>query len=707
MRVFKWLAVGGFSVLLSTTVLAQSLPVDKVILSTAGLAHIEHSVNVTGNQDLGLAVRLGHVDDILKSMVIFDAKGRLGGVTLPGRQPLAEIFRDLPFSQGDLSDPIMLLNAYQGANVTATTGSASHKGQLLRVTAETILGEGGTSQTKYRLSIMTADGLKRLWLDETQSLQFDDAAIKDEIKEALAAIRKNATADQREMTVALRGEGSRNVRLAYVIDAPLWKAAYRVVAPAAGADAKSQGLLQGWAVVENMTASDWKNIELTLVSGNPVTYRQALYTSYYATRPEIPVEVLGRVMPRVDSGVVASADKIEGEYKRQSARAENMMQKSMAPPMPAAAPMGMAFAAADMAAPMEAISMEQGAFAGGVDDVAAAVNAASSAEATTQVLFRFPDRISLDAGQSMMVPFLSATLPMERVSVYQPDTHPSHPLAAVEVKNDSDSGLPPGVLTLYEENAGLKGTAYVGDAKLPVLTAGEKRLVTYALDSKVTIDRNNSSDTQDGRISISGGVLRLAQTVKEKTTYTVKAPPKEARMVIIEHPRRGDFKLISPDPKEVEVADQYYRIRVALKAGEEKALDVVLENIVWQSYSMVDFSTGDFINYASAGDRVDAKTRKVFEELAEMRRKIDVIDQEIATLERERETIFNDQARVRENLGRLQGKSDVQQKYLTKLSDQEDRLLQLSEETSALQVKRDEALAELRARINKIEVAAE
>src|SRR5690606_36212377 len=102
----------------------------------------------------------------------------------------------------------------------------------------------------------------------------------------------------------------RDVTLAYVVDAPLWKTAYRVVLPE---DGKEKGLLQGWAVVENMTANDWNSVDLTLVSGNPVTFREELYQSYHVQRPEIPVQVFGRVMPRVDTGSINTASMMEME----------------------------------------------------------------------------------------------------------------------------------------------------------------------------------------------------------------------------------------------------------------------------------------------------------------------------------------------------------------------------------------------------------
>ncbi len=56
--------------------------------------------------------------------------------------------------------------------------------------------------------------------------------------------------------------------------------------------------------VENLSGQDWKDVELTLVSGRPVAFRQALYEAYYVKRPEVPIEVAGRLMPGVDRGGV-------------------------------------------------------------------------------------------------------------------------------------------------------------------------------------------------------------------------------------------------------------------------------------------------------------------------------------------------------------------------------------------------------------------
>ena len=62
--------------------------------------------------------RCEQVDDVLKSLVVYDDKGGVGGLSLPGREPLAQAFKDLPFDQDSLSSPADLLSTLKGAQVT-------------------------------------------------------------------------------------------------------------------------------------------------------------------------------------------------------------------------------------------------------------------------------------------------------------------------------------------------------------------------------------------------------------------------------------------------------------------------------------------------------------------------------------------------------------------------------------------------------------
>lgn len=649
------------------------MPVDRVILSTSGLAQFEHRAQVTGDATLEFPARLDQVDDILKSLVVFDAKGRIGSVTLPGRQPLDQIFKDLPFDRAALTSAVKLLNAYQGAVVTVKGAELAASGKIIQVVPEVVSLEGGKAVTKHRLTLVTPEGLKQAVLEDLQSFQFDDKKVQAEIDRALDAIRENGAAGRRTLSVKLLGKEQRDVTLAYVVPAPLWKTAYRMVVPATG---KDKGLLQGWAIVENMTASDWKDVDLSLTSGNPVTFHQALYPSYYASRPDVPVQVSGVSLPRVDQGSVGTAD-VLAEWKKEAPRSRAAMSKTMALNAPAAA---------------QAMEMADGAaapaFMTGADQMAGMAQAATSSEAATHILFHFPDRLSLSAGQSMMLPFVSRDVPMTPVSIYQPETNAKHPLAAVEIKNDGESSLPPGVLTLYEESDLLKGTNFVGDAQMAALGKGEARVVPYALDQKTTIDRADKSTSTEGQVTASGGVIRTALKNVNETVYTVKAPAAEARTVVIEHPRIGaDYKLVEPDPKGVEVTDTHYRFKLALKPGETKTLKVVLENQFWQSFGVSDLSAEQLAVYAGQ-KTLSEPVRKALNEVAEARRAVEDVDQKIADLDDKKQGIFDDQERVRENLKSLEGKSEVQQKYLDKLNAQEDEVGKLDQERAALSAQR-------------------
>ncbi|HYD18708.1 MAG TPA: hypothetical protein VEF76_09535, partial [Patescibacteria group bacterium] len=418
-------------------------------------------------------------------------------------------------------------------------------------------------------------------------------------------------------------------------------------------------------------------------------------------------------MPKVDQGTVATAEEMEAPAEVDGARGGEMRKGlgKLGQWSPQSA--GRAAGAGTVAAPAASMmAMDMAASAPAAPPVlpstmanlAQAASAAQSSEATTQVLFRFPDRFDLKSGQSMMLPFLSREVPMERVSLYQRDTHATHPLAAVEIRNDGETGLPPGVLTLYEESAVLKGTAFVGDAQLSVLPQGDKRMVSYALDSKTTVDRTDKSDATEGQVAIENGILRIAVKNRAETTYTIKAPPKEARTVVLEHPKAYDYQLVTPDPKTTEVSGENYRIRVELAAGEKKVVPVALENTAWQSYSLDSLSADYLMSFAGKHGRLDDATRSAFETLAAKRREIEEIERKTYELENKRNQIFTDQERLRENLQSLDGKSELQQKYLNKMNEQEDQIARLDTERDKLAADKIAKQSELAALIAKIKI---
>src|SRR5262249_27402290 len=260
----------------------------------------EYEARVQGSADLSLAVPLDQVDDVLKSVVVYDTQGNLGEATLPGKDAANRIFRDLPFDASALASEPALLDALRGAEVRVTSARGTVQGRILSVTPETIQlpNNGGTLQ-KHRLALAGADGtVSSVLVEDTLRITFVDRTLQGQIDAALAAGLDQKEREKRRFQVHISGQGERAVRVAYVVAVPVWKSTYRLTLSTDAAAGK--GTLQGFAVVDNQSGTDWNDVDLTLVSGNPVTFRQALYEAYYVKRPEIPVEVAGQVLPRLD-----------------------------------------------------------------------------------------------------------------------------------------------------------------------------------------------------------------------------------------------------------------------------------------------------------------------------------------------------------------------------------------------------------------------
>jgi hypothetical protein len=644
---------------------AQELSLKRVMLSSGGIGYFEHEAEIDGNAELKLNVRFDQVDDVLKSLVVYDDKGGIGGVSLPGRDALSEAFRGLPFNQDALGSLATLVRALQGAEVTVT-GPRMVSGRVVAVTPE-ISSVNNRSEQRHRISILTADGvMQQFILEEAQDLQFNDPALRKQIGDALAAVRENRARDSRTLTVNLRGNGKRVVRAAYVVSVPVWKAAYRVTLPA-DATATKAGM-QGWAVLENMTGTDWNNVELTLVSGSPVTFRQALYQAYYVNRPEVPVEVVGRILPRMDQGSV-SADYVTLEQERR--RGGAVPQPMPAPAMAASAP----------PAPAAMAKRDESFLARSPTQMAAASDATSAGESFTQVSFKFPQPINIGAGRTLSVPIIDREVPVKRLALYQPETHERHPLAAIEIRNDGTTGLPPGILTIYERGAGGQA-AYVGDARLAGLPVGDKRLLSYALDTRTIVERDADQTRRIVKGTITNGIFRYTVANTQTTIWRVKPPANEGRNMLLEQPGYSGWTVVKPDPKSVEISENRFRVAASIPAGTQTKVELVLERPVEESMQLSSASSETIAAFAR-NTELDKATRDAFARIMSLQSDVARHQQRLAILDNERKTIVSDQERLRGNLGSVPRDSDLYKRYLAKLEEQENALEKLSKDRAS------------------------
>jgi hypothetical protein len=624
---------------------AQDLALKRVMLSSGGLGYFEYEATVDGDATLKLTVSLEQVDDVLKSLVVYDDKGGVGGLSLPGREPLAQAFKDLPFDQETLNSPADLLATLKGAQVTVG-GARAISGRIVSVQEETVaLPDGKATTKRTRVTLLTDRGLQQFILEDAENLQFADAALRDKVGQALMAIQTNRAKDARTIELSARGQGQRTIRVAYIVEVPVWKASYRLTLAADPAAPRSP--LQGWATVENLSGQDWKDVELTLVSGRPVAFRQALYEAYYVKRPEIPIEVAGKLMPGVDRGGVTMGE----------------MAKQAPPPPPPPAP-----------APYRP-QQQRGAEAATVAPPAgaAAADQFEATDAATQVVFRYPRPVSVANGRTLSIPIIDRQMPVQRLALYQAETAPRNPLAAIRITNDGETGMPAGLITLYErDKAGY--VTYVGDARLSGFPVGETRLLAYALDEKITIEREVGTADRIASGTIVQGALRLSRIVRQTTTYRVRGPAKEPRQLVVVQRRLAGWTLAKPDPKGVELSEGNYRITFQLPGGNEtQTFEVVQEQTQQQELRLVDGAADQIRVYAQARE-FDTKTREALTKVLQLQANVADAQRKVTQADAERTAIVQEQARLRENLARVPANSDLQRRYLATLDKQETEL---------------------------------
>ena len=265
---------------------SEDVPVERVILFTSGVGYFEHSGRVDGDAEVVLRFDEAALNDVLKSLLVEDTRGRVAGVVYPTQAPVERTLRSFAIDLSGGPDLAGILKQVRGAEVVVQTPSGTTRGTVVSVeTAWKDIGDGVGGVPV--LTLLTQNGLVTIRLDTARNLQFTDASLRDELEAALTALGEDRGGERKPVRVQFRGDGPRPVRLGYVVESPVWKTSYRLVLPEGE---QGEGLLQGWALVENPTESDWRDVDLTLVSGRPVSFVQDLYTPRYLPRPVVEAE---------------------------------------------------------------------------------------------------------------------------------------------------------------------------------------------------------------------------------------------------------------------------------------------------------------------------------------------------------------------------------------------------------------------------------
>jgi hypothetical protein len=290
---------------------ATVLSVSRVILYKTGIGYFEHLATVTGNQSLAVQFTGDQLDDVLKSLTAVDlGDGRITGISYDSPTPTERRLQALRVPLAQNADTRQVLDALRGSRVEVRRAGAVVAGRLLNVerrarqTEQHVVEQDEVTVVTDGGEIVTVD------LDSATRVRVVDAGLRQDVGRYLDIASSHGDRSPRRVVLSTIGNGQRQVLVSYVGEAAVWKTTYRLVFPSAG---NGRPLLQGWAVVDNLSAADWDGVELSLVAGAPQAYRQALSTPLFAVRPIVPIAASANLVPQthdaalVRGGAVAIA----------------------------------------------------------------------------------------------------------------------------------------------------------------------------------------------------------------------------------------------------------------------------------------------------------------------------------------------------------------------------------------------------------------
>ena len=658
-----------------------TLPLSKIALYSSGVGYFQHDGTVNSHAQLNLRLDTNQINDMLKSLVVQDfGGGKVSTVTYGSRDPVTKTLGSFGINLNGNPTLGQILTQVRGEPVEVTAPNPI-VGTLLGVEKKTeSIGEGSQHRIVEQeyVTLLTEDGFRSLPLANVQRIKLMNAALNAELQQALAVLATNHDAQKKTVSITFDGTGSRQVRVAYLTETPVWKTTYRLVL-----DEDKAPYLQGWAIVENQTPQDWRNVKLSLVSGRPISFAMDLYQPLYNPRPIVQPEFYVNLRPQTYGDAM---DELKPMASAPAARSDMKKERLLGKLAQGFAP-SRANVAAEAAADVGIDSLEEG--------VASMAMAEDKGELFE---YRIDQPVTLAKHTSALLPIIGQTLQGHKVSLYNQRVNAKHPLNGYRLKNTSPLHLMQGPLTLFDS-----GT-YAGDARIEDLPPGQERLISYALDLKTEVEPTLEGGTQElATVSLKKGTMLISRRLVEDRTYLVKNRDAKAKTVLIEQPYRADWKLVEPKESTERTRD-LYRFSVTVDPGKSATLRVKETFPIQESILLMNSGIDQIVYYQQAKE-VSPKVKEALQRVVQLRGKLDDARAQRTRLDQRIAEITAEHARIRENMQRLQQNSDLYNRYVKKLDQQETELEKIRKEIESLKSTEEEHRRELQNYVMNLDVA--
>jgi uncharacterized coiled-coil protein SlyX len=308
--------------------------------------------------------------------------------------------------------------------------------------------------------------------------------------------------------------------------------------------------------------------------------------------------------------------------------------------------------------------------AGDFSAAQASIRPSASAQTVGELFeYKLKEPITIDRNRSALVPIVQSPVGAEKISLWNA-REGGVPLRSVWLTNSSGATLDGGSFAVLEDQT------FAGEGIIESLQAGEKRIVSYAADLALNVSATQAMEPQRvSRVKIADGIMTHYSEQRERKVYKMRNEDSQARTVLVEHPVRPGYTMRNaPTPAETTPQWVRFRIPVAAKQTAELAIDEArpISN-TFQLSGLARDTLDLFIRQKSISPAIQEMLAKIVAQ----RDKVTEAETTKNAHDNERDEIFEDQQRLRENMKSLKGspeEKELLRRFTTRLNEQESRL---------------------------------
>ena len=661
----------------ATTTIAEvgdPLPISRIVMYQSGIGYVERCAE-TDSGSIVLRIRPDQINDILKSLTVIDrGNGRPVSISLPVDKDTLDSLAQIPdqIKGGGIRS---LLDAFRGANVCLKTRMHTYRGRIVGLEndaqpQQNLASKANKDQSVCTVTLLLPDNeLKVIPLAEIRAVKLYDNILADGLQKSLNISLNEGNWKLIELTIQLDSSGRREIAVSYIVSMPTWKPAYRLVLKD-----DDMGILQGWAVVSNVTGADWNAIDFSLVSGQPMSFTFDLYKPQFLKRPDLSgLAAQNAAAPEVVASGYNNAPK--------AAPAMNMMMgAAIGGAMPGAAmggamPPGCApnpqFAAAKrcMSTNDKAISS---------DEMMAGFAAQSEkSQIGSFDEYRMTSPLTLKDGHTALVNLLQNDIHAKDTRLVQMGTCPfdgyykgwrqNKSFQAIELANDTGVALDAGPITLY------RNSTVIGEGYLTRTEKDATAYITYANEGRLSVTNIDSSNLTSYRLdSVKDGCIQYSEILSSTQIFKLESHIEQPVTALLQFKRQNAWEPVD-FPKDTVKSEDRLTVSTLVDASASKELSLTMERINQQSIWFGGNANWDIdvcrlaIESALAENRIPEDDKDNFIHFVCDIQRSRVINVRTSSLQNSRNQLLADQESLVKS---LEGMKDVSSKEAKALIDQ-------------------------------------